>query len=93
MSGLGYPVLPQLKETLYRFVSRLGACSPEVGADIESLVIKGDKVFVRYKVKGVSPTGTLKKGNVVSTTSLKVLSLSDGKIKEQLPAVYQIKTA
>jgi hypothetical protein len=92
MSVNSHQVLPQVKESLLRFISSIGASLPRNGTDIESLVIKDDKVFIRYKVGSAAPEGVLDAGQSVTASALKVLNLGDGKIMEQLNAVYQVKT-
>jgi hypothetical protein len=92
MSKNNYGVLPQLKDSLYRLISNVGNSLPKGGHDIESLVIKGDQVIINYKARPASLEGALINGQSVTSGGLQVLTLGDGKIKERLNTVYQVKT-
>jgi predicted ester cyclase len=60
---------------------------------IEFMVVKNDRVMVRYKLKGV-PTrefmGISATGQAITVSSLDVFRLNDGKVIEHWDTVYQI---
>lgn len=67
---------------------------PEGDVVIEDMVIKGDKVLVKYK-SAVAPVESLTEklsGKAINVSSLNVLGLGSGDVLEKWNPVYQVKT-
>ncbi len=82
------------KITFNRLSTTVINALPKGALSIEDMVIKGNRVIVRYKTqRDQKPeNGNLKKDNrVVGISSFDALRLDDGKVVEHRDTIYQIK--
>ncbi len=87
-----YRVLPRLTEALSSLISAVGASIPESVPSIESMIIKGDRLFIHYKTGSHQPEdGALVNDPSVSAGDVTILKLGDGRLLEQLQEIYQIE--
>jgi hypothetical protein len=80
-----------LMDSFYHFISGVYASFAEDNFFVESMTIKGDKVYVQYKTAGSSQGGANERA--VTLSGLRILSVRDRKVMEQLNTVYQVKTS
>ena len=89
-----YRVLPRLTEGLSNLISAVGASIPEGVSSIESMIIRGDRLFIHYQTGNNQPEDSaLAKDRSVSAGDVTILKLGDGRLLEQLREIYQIKTS
>jgi predicted SnoaL-like aldol condensation-catalyzing enzyme len=88
------PLSRRLTDSLGRLFARIFSYFPEGEFKIESMVIKGDKVFVKYRTNTASrkEPGTFISPDAVTTSKLNVFSVNDGRILERRDLVYQVRT-
>jgi hypothetical protein len=79
-------------DPFYRFISGVYASFPEDNFTVESMTIKKDKVYIRYKTGSKSPEceSPLANDRAVTVSNLRILNMSDSQIMEQLNTVYQV---
>ncbi len=89
-----YPVLPRLINSLSHFITGINASFPKGDVSIKSMIIKNDRVFIRYRTNYSQPEegGSLVRSPCVAAGGLCILNIFDGRVREQLDSVYQIET-
>jgi hypothetical protein len=93
--GAGSLVSSRFEKALERCLITLGNAFLQDNLVIEDLVIKGDRVVVKYRVEDPpveESNGNLDSDPAVAVNSIEVLRLDDGRVVEHWDTVYQINT-
>lgn len=88
-------VRPGFVDSLSRVFATIYNALPEDTQSIEDIIIKNNRIIVRYKKQhdpGPENLGLLNNKRVISVDSIETLYLDGGKVMERRDAIYQIKT-
>jgi hypothetical protein len=88
-----YQVLPKFTDALSRLISAVGASIPESVSSIESMIIKGDRLFIHYRTGRQPEDSALVNDQSICSEDACILKIGDGGLLEQLQSIYQIKTS
>jgi predicted SnoaL-like aldol condensation-catalyzing enzyme len=83
-------------KTLIKFFNSINGAFAEYSLDIENIVIKGEKVMVKYNVSGIQTgklMGKAASGGLLKVIGLDVFRLDQGKVVEYWNASHQIGPA
>ena len=86
-------VLPNFTDALAGLISAVGASIPESVSSIESMIIRGDRLFVHYKTGWQPEDSALANDQAVCAGEVCILKIDDGRLLEQLGEIYQINTS
>ncbi len=82
-------------ESLNRFFNIIFNALPKSALSIEDIIIKGNRVIVKYKtLRGHKPENVslTNKDRIVTINSVDTLRINDGKVMEHRDMIYQINT-
>jgi hypothetical protein len=86
-------VLPKFTDALSRLISAVGASIPESVSSIESMIIKGDRLFIHYSTGRQPEDSALVNDQSICAGDVCILKIGDGRLLEHLEEIYQIKTS
>jgi predicted ester cyclase len=85
--------VPSSLKAFYKFFTEVGKAFPDYRLQIDNLVEKGNKVMVRYIIKGTHKRGfmgTAPTGREMDIRGIDVFRLEDGKIVYHWNPAYQV---
>jgi hypothetical protein len=87
-------VLPRLTDALSRLISAMAASIPEGVSSIESMIIKGDRLFIHYRTgKRQVEDSAFVSDQSISAGNVCIMKIGDGTVLEQLQSIYQVNAS
>lgn len=87
------PGIPPSLKTFYKFFAEIGNAFPDYSLQIDNLVEKGNKVMVRYLIRGTQKgrfMGTAATNQKTDIRGIDVFRVENGKIVYHWNSAYQI---
>jgi hypothetical protein len=85
-------VLPRFTDALSRLIGAVASSIPEGVSSIESMIVKGDRLFIHYRTgKRQAEDSAFVNDRSISAGNVCIMKIGDGTVLEQLQSIYQIK--